>query len=110
MKYEIHIGEVIDLITGLSKPRQIFIITEEQFAIIEMFANQTKDFELNTIYKLNDCEFKLMPSIETGNSEEKLSNDLTQFTCWLVDSYELELNAHDVVAEYLSEEEIKTLF
>ena len=82
MKYEIHIGQVIDLITGLLKPRQVFIITKEQFAIIEMFANQKKDFELNTIYKLNDCEFKIMPSIETGNYKEKLSNDLTQFTSW----------------------------
>jgi len=62
MKYEIHIGEIFDLTTSSKKPKQTLIITQEQLAVIEQFASQRKDAELNTIYKLNDCEFKIYPS------------------------------------------------
>jgi len=62
MKYEIHIGEIFDLATSSKKPKQTLIITQEQLAVIEQFASQRKDAELNTIYKLNDCEFKIYPS------------------------------------------------
>jgi hypothetical protein len=62
-KYEIHIGEVFDLSTNSKKPKQILIITEEQLAVIEEFADQRKDAELNTIYKLNECEFRIFPHL-----------------------------------------------
>ena len=39
-------------------PLQKIIITQEQIEVIEMFASQRKDAELNTIYKLNECEFR----------------------------------------------------
>ena len=58
-KYEIHIGEIFDLTTNLKKPKQTLIITDDQRAVIEQFASQRKDAELNTIYKLNECEFRI---------------------------------------------------
>ncbi len=66
-KYEIHIGEIFDSTTNSKKPKQIMIITQEQLAIIEHFADQIKDAELNTIYRLNDCEFRILPHFESGS-------------------------------------------
>lgn len=60
-KYEIHIGEILDLTTNSKKPKQILIITQEQLEVIEQFAYQRKDAELNTIYRLNECEFRIIP-------------------------------------------------
>ena len=61
-KYEIHIGKALNA-KNLSEtiPLQKIIITQEQLAVIEMFASQRKDAELNTIYKLNECEFRILP-------------------------------------------------
>lgn len=55
-KYEIHIGKALNA-NNLREtiPLQKIIITQEQIAVIEMFASQRKDAELNTIYKLNEC-------------------------------------------------------
>lgn len=61
MKHEIHIWEVLDLETNSKRPKQTLIITDEQLSVIEQFASTRKDAELNTIYKLNDCEFKIYP-------------------------------------------------
>ena len=60
-KFEIHIGKTYDLESKTEKPKQTVIITREQFAVIEQFADTRKDEELNTIYRLNKCEFKVMP-------------------------------------------------
>lgn len=59
-KFEIQIGKCIDLNTGLSKPKQVITITEDQFSLIEQFADIKKDKDLNTIYKLNECEFTVV--------------------------------------------------
>ena len=61
MKYEIQIGQIFDLDTKTTKPRQTIIITEEQLMVVEQFANVRMDAELRKIYKLNDCEFIIMP-------------------------------------------------
>jgi hypothetical protein len=66
MKYEIHIGEIFDLTTKSKKPKQILIITQDQLAVIEQFADQRKDAELNTIYRLNECEFRIFPHFDLG--------------------------------------------
>ena len=66
-KYEIHIGEIYDLESQTKKPKQTMIITREQLAVIEHFADTKKDEELNTIYRLNQCEFKIMPHFDFGN-------------------------------------------
>lgn len=66
MSFEIHIGEVFDIKSNTKKPKQIIIITDEQRAVIEHFASQRKDEELNTIYKLNDCEFRIYPKFDIG--------------------------------------------
>lgn len=63
-KYEIHIGEIFDLTTNAKKPKQTLIITQDQLAVIEQFAYKRKDAELNTIYKLNDCEFRIFPHFD----------------------------------------------
>lgn len=63
-KYEIHIGEIFDLTTNSKKPKQTLIITQDQLAVIEQFADQRKDAELNTIYKLNECEFRIYPHFD----------------------------------------------
>ena len=60
-KYEIHIGETLDFKTGTKKPKQTIIINKDQLDIIETFANQRKDEELNTVYRINDCEFRIFP-------------------------------------------------
>ena len=57
-KFEIHIGKIYDLESKTEKPKQTIIINREQLAIIEIFAYTRKDEDLNTIYKLNQCEFK----------------------------------------------------
>ena len=43
----------------------------DQFEIIERFAHQHKDAELNVIYKLNECEFRVMPHIGFSEAEIK---------------------------------------
>lgn len=58
-KYEIHIGEIFDLKKNTMIPKQILIVTQEQHEVILHFADQRKDAELNTIYKLNECEFRI---------------------------------------------------
>ena len=65
-KYEIHIGEIFDLTTSSKKPKQTLIITQDQLAVIEQFSDQRKDAELNTIYKLNECEFRILPHFDFG--------------------------------------------
>lgn len=68
-KYEIHIGEIFDLATNSKRPERILIITEDQLTIIEQFANQRKDAELNIFYKLNECEFRIFPHFDFQNSK-----------------------------------------
>jgi hypothetical protein len=64
--YEIQIGEIVDMTTNTKKPRQTLLITQEQFAIIELFAHQRKDADLNTVYTQNDCEFCVYPHFDSG--------------------------------------------
>lgn len=60
MKYEIHIGEVLELSEGIKEiPKTKIVITEKQKEILEMFADTKKDKDLNIIYKINDCEFTI---------------------------------------------------
>lgn len=65
MDYEIHIGEIFDLGDQLPKPAQVIIITQDQFAIIEQFADTKKDRKLNTTYIINQCEFTVTPHFKT---------------------------------------------
>ena len=64
LSYEIHIGSVIDGETFKSIPDQVIKITEDQFKIVEMFADLYKDKDLNFIYKINNCEFKILPVVD----------------------------------------------
>jgi len=57
--YEIQIGETFDLKTNSKIPKRTILITQDQLAIIETFAHQRKDADLNIIYKLNECEFRV---------------------------------------------------
>jgi hypothetical protein len=68
-KYEIHIGKALNA-NNLSEtvPLQKIIITQEQLAVIEMFADKIKDKNLNTIYKLNQCEFRIFPHFDLEES------------------------------------------
>lgn len=59
MKYTIEIGKAFDLEKNIEIPKQTMIITEEQKAIIEHFADIERDEELNTFYILNKCKFKI---------------------------------------------------
>lgn len=71
MKYEIHIGEISYLDGTPSKPRIVIIITKEQLDVIEMFAIKKRDKDFNTIYQINECEFKVVPHLV--EPEEKVS-------------------------------------
>ena len=64
MKYEIHIGEIYELESQTKKPKQTMIINEDQRAVIEQFAYTKRDADLNTIYILNQCEFRILPHFE----------------------------------------------
>ena len=75
MKYEIHIGEAIDAKTLKTIPKYRMIITEEQKAVIDWFANIEMDSELNKSYKLNACEFTIHPHTTRINWED-LANKL----------------------------------
>ncbi len=68
-KFEIHIGKTYDLESRIEKPKLTIIITREQLAVIEHFADTRKDEDLNTIYRLNQCEFKVMPHFDFGNDK-----------------------------------------
>jgi hypothetical protein len=74
-KYELWIGEFVDF-AGNKLPIRKLIITEEQLAIIEQFSSTRKDSELNTIYKLNDCEFSIMPVFKPNTDSQELPSDL----------------------------------
>jgi hypothetical protein len=58
---EIHIRESFDLVNMEHIPNQILNITEEQFQILKLFADITKDEDLKTTYVLNKCSFKVLP-------------------------------------------------
>ena len=57
MNYQIKIGKVVDMITGEEKPAFTHIINDDQYRILLMFADQIKDENLNTTFKLNNCLF-----------------------------------------------------
>ncbi len=63
-RYELHIGSVFNMELGAEQPRQKMNISEEQFLLIETFASTFKDKDLNTVYKLNNCEFLVYPFFE----------------------------------------------
>lgn len=95
-KYEINIGEIFDLTANSKKPKQTLIITQDQLAVIEMFAIQRKDAELNTIYKLNECEFRIIPhfGFDCHKCKHSFSNPFDQYYCQKTDEngdeYDLE--------------------
>ena len=68
-KFEIHIGNIYDLESKREKPKQTMIITREQFVVIEQFADTRKDEDLNTVYRINQCEFKVVPHFDFGNQK-----------------------------------------
>ena len=68
-KFAIHIGKIYDLESKTEKPKLTMIITREQFALIEQFADTRKDEDLNIIYRLNQCEFKVIPYFDFDNKK-----------------------------------------
>jgi len=61
-EYTIEIGEVFNVNTQKREPKIKIDISEEQLYVIEMFATVQKDKNLNNIYTLNDCEFRVVPN------------------------------------------------
>ena len=68
-KFAIHIGKIYDLESKTEKPKLTMIITREQLALIEQFADTRKDEDLNIIYRLNKCEFKVIPYFDFDNKK-----------------------------------------
>lgn len=71
VKYEIRIGETTQIcekqdFTIKTVPKQVLLISEEQLAIIEQFAHVERDEELNKIYTLNNCKFKILPHLNNA--------------------------------------------
>lgn len=60
-KYEIHIGKAWDMDAQKEDAKFKIVITREQFTVIEMFADIEQDEELNKVYILNKCRFKVHP-------------------------------------------------
>ena len=46
-------------------------ITDEQRQIIESFADQIKDENLNTVYKINQCEFRIYPDFSSMDKSKQ---------------------------------------
>lgn len=61
--YEIHIGSNYEFQTLKQIPDQVIKITQDQFEIINLFANITKDENLNITYQINNCSFTIHPVI-----------------------------------------------
>lgn len=61
MTYEIQIGSNYNLATQEAEPATKFQITGEQAEILERFADVRRDEELNTLYVINNCYFKIVP-------------------------------------------------
>lgn len=72
MTWEIHIGQVMQLTEQGSReiPRQVLIINDEVKSFIENFADTRKDEHLNTIYKINACEFTLHPCFKPAETDD----------------------------------------
>jgi hypothetical protein len=62
--YKIEIGSVYDITEKKILPSKVILITSDQFEVIRMFANTKIDEYLNTIYKINNVEFKVVPNIQ----------------------------------------------
>ena len=60
-KFAIHICKIYDLESKTEKPKKTMIITSQQFALIEQFADTRKDEDLDIIYRLNQCGLKVIP-------------------------------------------------
>ena len=77
MKYEIQIGQAIDLETKSVRPERTMSITKDQFDIIRCFANTKIGKNLETTYILNDCEFSVVPVIQMSDGHKKKYEDET---------------------------------
>lgn len=61
MKYEIHIGTAFNMDTIMQDAKFKIIITQEQFFVIEQFADIELDAELKRTYIINKCRFTVQP-------------------------------------------------
>lgn len=64
MKYEIHIGKAFNMDTKMQDAKSKIIITQDQFAVIEQFADIELDAELKRTYIINKCRFTIHPHFE----------------------------------------------
>ena len=62
--YCINIGSVYCLNENKTIQTRSFGITESQRELLLMFADVRKDKDLNSIYRINDCEFTITPFIK----------------------------------------------
>lgn len=79
MKYKIEIGKVLRAKQDgllVEAPQQTIIITEEQAEVIKEFAHTRKDKDLNTIYILNECEFRMVPHFDFDTIKENPADKL----------------------------------
>lgn len=61
MNYEVQIGSNYNLSTQQAEPAVKFTISQEQFEILVKFADVRRDDELNALYVINNCSFKMVP-------------------------------------------------
>ena len=64
MKYEIHIGNAFNMDTKMQDSKFKIIITQEQFMLIEQFADIELDAELKRTYIINKCRFTVQPHFD----------------------------------------------
>ncbi len=65
-KYDIYstCSCAIDLNTNKPISDPLMVVTESELNVLKRFASTEKDSELNTIYTLNNVEFRVYPHIE----------------------------------------------
>ncbi len=71
-QYEIHIVEMppSGVMWEPCQPKYRMIISKEQKQIIEEFAIIKKDKDFNTVYILNELEFKIVPHFEINHLKQ----------------------------------------
>lgn len=69
MKWEMQSVKYHIDITNMSShtriPQWSAVISQEQYDIIDMFANKSKDENFNDIFVINDLKFRIVPYVGT---------------------------------------------
>lgn len=67
--YIVAIGSVFNIEKQINEPAVQMLINQDQFVILNTFANQERDENLNIIYKINNVKFTIIPAMDLSAVE-----------------------------------------